>query len=489
MRCIFHYDISYKDARQEVINRLAMISQPLPPGVVPQLSPANAIGEIFRYTIKGPKDALGQDIYTLNDYKALQDWLVEREFRRVPRIMDITSYGGTVKRYEIQPDPELIKKYGITLNQINSALANSNANVGGDYLVQGRTVKMIRAIGVIGGGKDPMDRAFAMKTAEEAAAFLREQERVRCEQIRDIVITAVNTKPIRIDDVVVGGPLPYRGAPATQGVIVSHQTRLGRVSLDRLCGYKLTEIAFTSLRTQALPEGLLAKLEPLKDKEFKNHELFSKELTSILSPDELDRYSHVVEHDALHPSNDGTEWRREDEKVQCIVLMRKDEQSLPALEGVKAKFEELNKPGRLLPGVTLEPYYDREELIHLTTHTVTHNLILGIALVSIILYMFVSNIRTALIVAINIPLALFFAVTVLYLRGKSANLLSLGAVDFGIIVDSAVIMTENIYRNLSAGAYSDFPSRSAFLSSPRRSTRRCFFRRPSWCVPLFRFSP
>jgi cobalt-zinc-cadmium resistance protein CzcA len=475
VRCIFHYGVSYKEARQEVINRLAMINQPLPPGVVPQLSPANAIGEIFRYTIKGPKDVLGRDIYTLNDLKALQDWLVEREFRRVPRIMDITSYGGTVKRYEIHPDPELIKKYGITLNQINNALASSNANVGGDYLVYGRTVKMIRCIGVIGGGKDPMVEAFAMKTPQEAAGFLREQERIRCEQIRDITITSTNGKPVRIDDIVVGGPLKSRGLLATQGVVVSHQTRLGRVSLDRLVAYKLTDTALASLRTQGLPDGLLAKLDPLKNQEFKNHNLFARELARLFSEDELDRYGYAVEHNAVHPSNHGTEWRREDEKVQCIVLMRKDEQSLPALEGVKAKFDELNKPGRLLPGVTLEPYYDREELIRLTTHTVTHNLVLGIVLVSIILYMFVSNIRTAMIVSINIPLALFFAVSVLYLRGKSANLLSLGAVDFGIIVDSAVIMTENIYRNLAAGNYNELPLKERIIRFTKEIDRALFF--------------
>ena len=256
---------------------------------------------------------------------------------------------------------------------------------------------------------------------------------------------------------------------------MSHQTRLGRVSLDRLVAYRLTDIAFTALRTQGLPDGLLAKLETLKNKEFKDQALFSKELNNILTQDEQDLYGYVVEQAAIYPSNDGVEWRRDDEKVQCIVLMRKDEQSLPALEGVKAKFEELNKPGRLLPGVTLEPYYNREELIHLTTHTVAHNVILGIVLVSIILYMFVSNIRTAVIVSLNIPLALLFAVSVLYLRGKSANLLSLGAVDFGIIVDSAVIMTENIYRNLAAGAYNELPLKDRIIRFTKEIDKALFF--------------
>ena len=99
----------------------------------------------------------------------------------------------------------------------------------------------------------------------------------------------------------------------------------------------------------------------------------------------------------------------------------------------------------------IEPYYDRTELIDVTTETVRENLLVGMVLVTVILLMFLSNVRTALIVAINIPLALLFAFSVLYLRGKSANLLSIGAVDFGIIVDSSVIMVENIYRHFSSG--------------------------------------
>jgi heavy metal efflux system protein len=98
LRVIFNYGVPYKDARQEIINRLSSISQPLPPGVTPVLSPANPIGEIYRYTLKTPKDVLGQEIYTLNDLKALEDWFIERHFRRVPRVADISNFGGTVKR-------------------------------------------------------------------------------------------------------------------------------------------------------------------------------------------------------------------------------------------------------------------------------------------------------------------------------------------------------------------------------------------------------
>jgi Cu/Ag efflux pump CusA len=397
LRCIFHYGQPYVEARQEVINRLQFVSG-LPNGVSPTISPANPIGEIFRYTLKADKIA-GQEVYTLNDLKALQDFLLEREFRRVPGIIDVTSFGGTVKRYEIQPDPERMKSYGVTLAMLSNAIANSNYNMGGDFLPQGRMSKVVRSIGVIGGGHDPMIKAIGMKTAKEAADYLRAEEKRRCSEIRKIPITSINEKPIMVDHVVVGGPLFAEdfkkpdgetiSPPANAGVVVGNQTRLGRVSLDRCTDFET-----------------------------------------------------------------GT-WIREDEKVQCIVLMRKGEQSMPTIHAVKEKIKELNEPGRLLPGVKILPYYDREGLIDLTTHTVQHNLFLGIALVVIILVMFISNVRTALIVAINMPLALLFAFSVLYFRGKSANLLSIGAVDFGIIVDSTVIMAENIYRNIATREHGD----------------------------------
>jgi cobalt-zinc-cadmium resistance protein CzcA len=268
---------------------------------------------------------------------------------------------------------------------------------------------MVRCLGLIGVGVDPMQAAFAMKTPEEAAAYLRAEEQRRLREIRSIVVTSFNNVPLKIDDIVMGGPLLFDNAPSTQGVVVSYQTRLGRVSQDK----------------------------------------------------------------ALDP--EGKTWRREDEKIQGVVLMRKGEESLPAIEGVKKKVAELNQPGKLLPGVTLETYYDREDLVHLTTHTVVHNLLVGIGLVTIILMMFISNVRTAVIVALNIPLALLIAFAALYLRGESANLLSIGAVDFGIIVDSAVIMTENIYRNLASGAYAELPLKDRILRATREIDKALFF--------------
>ena len=119
-----------RSARQEVINRMATISQPLPAGVTPGISPESPTGEIFRYILKVPKDQAGSEIYTLNDIKALQDWVLEREFRTVPRIVDLTSFGGTVRRYEVQPDPDRLRRYGITLPQLQNALTNSQRHRG-----------------------------------------------------------------------------------------------------------------------------------------------------------------------------------------------------------------------------------------------------------------------------------------------------------------------------------------------------------------------
>src|SRR5580704_10545879 len=149
-------EFTYEAARQEVINRLATLSQPLPSGVTPVISPESPTGEIYRYILKVPKDSSGRDIYTLNDIKALQDWVLERDFRTVPRIVDLTSFGGTVRRYEVQPDPDRLRRYGITLPQLQSALTNSNATVGGDYVNQGQVAMTVRSVGLFGGGVDPV---------------------------------------------------------------------------------------------------------------------------------------------------------------------------------------------------------------------------------------------------------------------------------------------------------------------------------------------
>lgn len=400
VRCQFDYGITYLAARQEVINRLRLAE--LPEGVTPVISPSSPTGEIMRYVLHNPRDALGRPIYTLNDMKSLQDFTLERRFRRVPRISDVGSYGGTTKRYEIVPDPDRMQRYGITLEMLEEAVRNSNANVGAQYLSTGGTVEVVRSLGLIGYGQDPMETAMGMSTPEEARDYLRAEERRRLVQIREIVITSVNNVPIRVDDIVDGGPLQPEDDVGAQGVIVSFLPRMGRVM-------------FAGPQTDA--EG--------------------REL--------LDEHGDRL-------------WNTDDDLVQGIVLLRKGEESLPALRDVEALVEELNStPGLLLPGVQIEAFYDRTNLIHTTTDTVRENLVVGMVLVTVILIMFLSNVRSALIVAVNVPLAVLFAFGVIFLRGESANLLSIGAVDIGIIVDSSVIMVENVYRHLSQGVNADLP--------------------------------
>jgi cobalt-zinc-cadmium resistance protein CzcA len=441
LRLQFGYGYSYDKAKQEVLNRISSLTQPLPPGVAPVISPTSPTGEIFRYTLASPLDQAGQEVYTPNDLKALQDWSLEREFRRVPRIIDVSSAGGTVKRYEIHPDPYRLSRYGITLGQFQAALANANVNSGGDVLVQGGNAINVRSIGLYGGGFDPTQSrtvltgnpdAWASVVGPAAAqglgtlkpvlasAYLRAEDERRISQIRNTVVTSLNNMPIRVEDLVDGGPIHYPQEIGTRGVVVGNQTRLGRVSLSR----------------------------PRRDAD-----------------------GRVVK------VNGRVVWNDEDEKVQCIVLLRKGEDSLPALKDVEKKVAEVNDPaGSLtLPGVKMEPFYDRSELIGLTTETVRENLILGMVLVSVILLMFLGNVRVALIVAINIPLALLFAFGVLYARGKSANLLSIGAVDFGIIVDSSVIMAESVYRKLTSGEHAELDVKGRILHASGEIQRALLF--------------
>ena len=412
---------TYEAGRQEVINRLATISQPLPANVTPQISPESPTGEIYRYVLHCPKDASGHEIYTLNDLKALQDWVMEREFRAVPRIVDVCSWGGTVRRYEVRPDPDRLRRYGITLPQLQAAISNSNATVGGDYVNQGQVAMTVRSVGLFGGGADPVTMVLGLKNPVAAASVLRGEEQRRVRDIRSLVIASVNNQPVRVEDVVEGGRLAPGETRSDLGVVVSHQTRLGSIGYWR------------------------------PDKERQSG---SKTQISIAQ----------VGHD-------------EPDVVECIVLLRKNEDTLPALKDVKAKVAELNDPatGRMLPGVRIETYYDRTDLLSITTETVRENLVVGMVLVTLVLLMFLSNVRSAIIVAINVPLALCFAFAVLYLRGMSANLLSIGAVDFGIIVDSSVIMVENIYRHISSGEYAELSLKERILKATHEVERGLFF--------------
>jgi cobalt-zinc-cadmium resistance protein CzcA len=414
MRNQFDYNIDYFAARQEVLNRFQSV-QGLPAGVQPQISPFTPTGELMRYTVDSPRDAAGRDIYTLTDQKSLEDWTLEKAFKLLPGIIDVTSFGGETKQYIVAPDPYKLQMYGITLSQFENAIANSNANAGAGYINQGRTVQNVRVIGAIGGGRDPVQDVLGMTDPAEATHTLREEEEKRVRELGEVVVAAVNNVPVRVKDLV-----RYETYGGDSGIFVGHLPRLGIVSV---------------LRPERDDKGRLL----------------------------VDPESRLVMRD-------------EEDKIQGIVLMRKGESTLPSLTKVKEKIQELNDtPGQLLPGVKIEPSYDQTGLINRTTETVRENLGVGMVLVTLVLLMFLSNVRSAVIVAINIPLALLFAFSVLFLRGQSANLLSIGAVDFGIIVDSSVIMVENIYRHLSAGEYVELPLKERILQACHEVEKPLFF--------------
>jgi Cu/Ag efflux pump CusA len=299
LSCVFEGRVEPDEARRQVIARLATL-EVLPAGVTPVIAGTNSGREILRYTLHNPVNAQGQDIYRLDDLRTLQDWLLEREFRRLVGINEVISHGGTVKRYEILPDPERLKRYGVTLERIITAVAQSNGDVAGDAFAQGRIVKKVRSLDLIGGGKDPMERAFAMKTPAQAAAYLREQERTRLREIRQVVITSVNNLPIRIEDVVDGGPLPHAAASRKmRGVVVGWHQRLGRVGLS----------------------------QPKRDAQGRD----------------------------MVGENGERLWIDQDDAVQGIVWARTEQDASGVLRSLKAKIDDLNRAGRVLPGVSIMP--------------------------------------------------------------------------------------------------------------------------------------
>jgi len=307
-------------ARQQVQERL--VAAEVPGDVKPTMAPlSTVIGEIYRYT-------LHSDRLPLVEIKALQDWVLEREFLKVPGVADVISWGGGIKQYQITVDPARLRAYNLTLKNVFDAVAANNANAGGSYIPRGQYAVTVRGIGLIQSTRD----------------------------IENIVVSAQRGTPVRVRDIGEVG--------------IGHAIRLGVFGRDG-----------------------------------------------------------------------------EDDVVAGIVRMRKGENPGRVIDGVKAKLDEIKQ---LMPeGVEMRPYYSRDKLVDATVHTVLKNLVEGAALVVILLTLFLYNLRAALIVAVTIPLSLLFAFIFMDFRGIPANLLSLGAIDFGIIVDGAVIMTENIVRHLA----------------------------------------
>lgn len=319
----FSFDYTYEEALQQVLNRLSQLG-PLPGNVQPGISPLSPTGEIFRYRLKGPPN------YSVLDLKTLQDWVLQRRFRAVPGVIDVTGWGGKTKTYELQVDFNKLVANGLTLPQVLQAVANANINVGGNTVNIGAQSAVVRGVGLIRSIDD----------------------------LNNTMLSQSGGNPVLVRDVA--------------QVTIGEKPRLGIAGLDQ-----------------------------------------------------------------------------DDDIVQGIVLMRRGEQSSPTIARVEKLVREINNSSILPPGVKIERIYDRKDLIDITTHTVLHNMVVGIILIVLLQWIFLGDLRSALIVGATIPFALFFAVIILVLRGESANLLSVGAIDFGLIVDATVIMVEAIFRRLT----------------------------------------
>jgi len=323
VKLYFDFDSDYIKDRQEVLNRLQTVT--LPANLQPQLSPWSAVGEIYRYELKG-------EGYSLNEIKATQDWSVRRELKQVSGIIDVTTFGGTTKQYQAEIDPQKLLQYNVTLPQVIGAIAASNQNAGGNYLQIGAQNVNVRGLGLL-------------KDVREMGAVLIAERNGTAVFLRDV-------------------------ADVHEG----HQPPLGRVGRDA-----------------------------------------------------------------------------ESNIVKGTVLLQRGEQSLPALAGLEEKVRALN--GGLLPrGMRLETIYDRTALIHTTTVTVRHVVLTGLLLVTLLLLIFLGDVPIALVTALTIPFAVLFAFGMMSATGRSANLISIGAIDFGIIVDSAIVVLENIYRRMHEAA-------------------------------------
>jgi cobalt-zinc-cadmium resistance protein CzcA len=332
--------------REKVLERLTQVT--LPTGLQPQIGTDwSPVGQIYWYTLKSTNPSI--DTMQL---KSIEDWQLEKAFRSVPGVVDVSSFGGLTREYQIILDPEKLIDYGLTIQQVQQQIAANNVNAGGSFIEQGNQQINVQEVGLFTNVHD----------------------------IEQVVLKTSNGTPIRVSDIarVIQGP----------------KIRLGQI-------------------------GKTCKPE---------------DSTCNMSPAEIRREDGKIVDD--------------NDVVEGIVLLQKGENSDLALAGIHAKVDELNN--RVLPpGVKIVPFLDRSDLLHLTTSTVLDNLTKGIILVVIILFIFLGNLRGALIVAITIPFSLMFASICLDLRHIPANLLSLGALDFGMVVDGAVVMVENIVRHLS----------------------------------------
>ncbi len=360
---VFDDDSENEWNRAKVLERLAQVT--LPPGLQPQMGTDwSPVGQIYFFHLHSTNPR-----FDIMDLKSIEDWFVEKQFKSVPNVVDVSSLGGITKEYQVRLDPNKLISYGLSIAQVEQQLTNNNINAGGSFIEAGLQQVNVRAVGLV-------------KTVTD---------------IEKTVIAMKNGAGIRVRDI----------ATVAQGPKI----RLGR-----------------------------------------NGRAIHKVNGAILDNDDV---------------------------VEGIVLLRKGAESDSTLDAIHDKVKELNgtpdRPGLLPPGVKIVPFLDRSDLVHFTTHTVLRNLTDGIILVAIILFAFLGNIRGALIVSMTIPFALLFASTCLKLKGIPANLLSLGALDFGMVVDGAVVMVENILRHLGRREGAGKPPRQQIAEAAHEVQRPVFY--------------
>jgi cobalt-zinc-cadmium resistance protein CzcA len=335
VRVTFDWSVDYYTAYTRAALSLQQ-NVSLPNGVSPTIQGSSLVGEVYRYQIVGPPN------FGLTNLRTVQDWIVTRRLFTVPGVIQVNSWGGTTKTYNVDVDLHKLDAYNVTIPQIISALGNSNVNVGGREITIGQQSVNIRGVGLFdSGGEADLTQGWKVN------------------DIEDVVLTQVDGVPVQVKNVA--------------KVSVGFRPRLGIAGRD---------------------------------------------------------------HD--------------DDVALAIVVMNRTFHTNDVIPRIKAEIDKMNSDGSLPPGVKLVPYYDRTTLVAVTTNTVLHNLIFGCLLIFLIQWIFLGDLRSAVIVGANIPFALFFSIIILVLMGEDANLLSVGAVDFGIIVDAAVILVENIYRNFQA---------------------------------------
>lgn len=320
IKLYFNFTSDYFHDRQEVLNRLQTVT--LPQNLQPQLSPWSAIGEIYRYQLEGPN-------YSLNELKATQDWLVRRELKQVPGVIDIVTFGGTTRQYQVELDQGKLLQYNVPVQQVLAAVSASNANSGGNYVTLGGQSVNLRGVGLVRNTDD----------------------------IGNIVVAAHAGVPVLLKNL--------------GNVREGFQQRLGKVGHDQ-------------------------------------------------QPD----------------------------VIEGIVMLNRGAESLPALEAVRKKIALLNSS--LLPkGMHVKTIYDRTDLINITTETVRHLVLAGLFLVTLLLIIMLGDWHLTAVAALTIPFAVLFAFGMMVLTGHSANLISIGAIDFGILVDASIVVLEAIYRQLT----------------------------------------